>query len=633
MKVKRTKIPLLIIATLLFGVKTYIIYRFMFNLKLENLMQELILFINPFVSAFLIFAISVWFRKQSRQMKFLRYTAILGTLVLYCNLLFYRANTDFITISQLLQASNIGDLGSSILTLIKVYDILLFADVVILWFLSRIKHDVMVVKYPTSQKVSVLAMSFVLLAGNFILAEIERPQLFTRAFDREYLVKNIGIFNYHMYDAMMQSKVKTKRVFADENELPDILEYVKGIQSMDKSDLFGVAKGKNVIFISVESMQNFVINNTVNGEEITPFLNSLVKDKDTFYFENFYSQIAQGRTSDSEFLAENSLYPLSSGAVFFTHGQNEYNAMPELLKKEGYYNSVFHANNKSFWNRDQMYKSLGYDYFYGENKFEVTENNSIGWGLKDKVFFEQSMKYLQSFKKPFYTKFITLTNHFPFDLDEEDRTIEPYNSGSNTLNKYFPTVRYTDETLEQFFNQLKDAGLYKDSIIVIMGDHFGISENHNKAISQYLGKEKITPYDQVQLQRVPLFIHIPGSGKGKVMSEVAGQIDVKPTLLHLLGIETKNDIYFGNDLFSADRKGYIALRNGDFISEKYVSASGICYNRKTEEPIEEESKSGIEKDTKNPCSPIAERVTKELGYSDEIIYGDLFRFVDFNKSN
>lgn len=631
MRVKQTKISLFIIATFLFGVKTYIIYRFMFSLELENAMQELILFINPFVSAFLVFAISVWFTKQSRQMKFLRYTALIGTLILYFNLLFYRANTDFITIPQLFQASNIGDLGSSILTLIEAYDILLFADVAIIWYLSRKKHDLMAVNYPKCGKVFALAISFLLLAGNFLLAEMERPQLFTRAFDREYLVKNIGLFNYHMYGIVMQTKVETKRVFADENELPGIKEYVNNIQSKDKSDLFGAAKGKNVIFISVESMQNFVINNKVNGEEITPFLNRLAKDKDTFYFDNFYSQVAQGRTSDSEFLVENSLYPLPRGAVFFTHGQNEYNAMPELLKEQGYYSSVFHANNKSFWNRDQMYKNLGYDYFYGEDAFEVTEDNSIGWGLKDKSFFEQSMKYLQSIKQPFYTKFITLTNHFPFDLNEKDRTIEPYDSNSNTLNNYFPTVRYTDEALEQFFNQLKDAGLYENSIIVIMGDHFGISENHNKAMSRYLGKEEITPYDQVQLQRVPLFIHIPGSGKGKVMSEVAGQIDVKPTLLNLLGVGTNNDIYFGNDLFSNDRKGYVAMRNGDFISEKYVSASGVCYNRETGEKLDKEDQSGVKKDTKDLCGSIEKKVKKELGFSDNVIYGDLFRFADFDQ--
>nr|WP_026681144.1 LTA synthase family protein [Priestia megaterium] len=631
MELKRLKIPLFIVATVLFGIKTYIVYRFVFSIDLENSMQELILFINPFVSAFLVFALSVWIRKQSRQMKFLRYTALIGTIILFANLVFYRSFTDFITIPQLFQGSNAADLTESILSLVKPYDILLFVDVAIIWYLSRKHMERMTVFYPRSGKVFTLAMSFVLLAGNFFLAEMERPQLFTRAFDREYLVKNIGLFNYHVYDIATHTKAKTQRVFADGNEIPDIKAYIEeNVKTKEKSNLFGVAKDKNVIFINAESLQSFVINNEVNGQEITPFLNSLTEDEDTYYFENFYHQTEQGKTSDSEFIVENSLYPLSRGAVFFTHAQNEYHAMPEILKTEGYYSSVLHANNKSFWNRDQMYQSFGIDHFYGEEAYEVSEENSIGWGLKDKPFFEQSIKYLQSMEEPFYTKLITLTNHFPFDLDETDKSIEPYDSNSNTLNNFFPTVRYMDEAIEQFFDQLKDAGLYEDSIIIIMGDHYGISANHNRAMSMYLDKEEITPYDHVQLQRVPFFIHIPGHGQGEVKSEVSGQIDVKPTLLSLLGVENKNDLHFGNDLFSDERKGYIALRNGNFISDDYIFASDTCYNRETGEPVEiDQKEEATDQNVESACDPISKRVDKELGYSDDLIYGDLFRFVEF----
>ncbi|WP_164216110.1 LTA synthase family protein [Virgibacillus sp. YIM 98842] len=638
MNFKKINIPLYIIAALLFGLKTYIVYRFMFNIDLENSMQELILFINPFVSAFLVFAISVWFKKRSRQMKYIRYMMLLGTLIIFANLVFHRSFTDFITIPQLFQANNMADLGSSILTLIKPYDILLFADAVLIWMLSKEKENVMAVNYPKSGKVFAAALSLALLAGNFFLAEMERPQLFTRGFDREYLVKNIGLFNYHIYDIVINTKTQSQKVFADGNELPEIEAYVKeNVRSSEKSDLYGVAEDKNVIFIWAESVQSFVINNDVNGEEITPFLNSLTEDEDTYYFENFYHQTEQGKTSDSEFLVENSLYPLSRGAAFFTHGQNEYHGLSEMIKEKDYQSAVFHANNKSFWNRDQMYNSLGVDHFYGEEAYEITAENSVGWGLKDKPFFEQSIKYLQSMEEPYYAKFITLTNHFPFELDEEDKSIEPYDSNSNTLNNFFPTVRYMDESIELFFNQLKDAGIYEDSIIVIMGDHNGISANHNRSMAQYMDKDEITPYDYVQLQRVPFFIHIPGHGEGEIKSEIAGQIDVKPTLLHMLGIETTHDFYFGNDLFHDDRKGFIALRNGDFISEAYVQASGICYDRETGEPLpaenDEEQQSEEESGTPSACDSISEQVDQELTYSDDIVYGDLFRFVDFDSDN
>ena len=630
MKVKRMNVPLYVVATLLFGLKTYIVYRFLFNIDLENIMQEFILFINPFISAFIVFALSVWFKKQSRQMVYLRYTALIGTLILFANLVFYRNFTDFITVPQLFQASNMADLGSSILTLIKAYDILLFADVILIWYLSKKQSNILSVNYPKSGKVFALILSLVLLTGNFFLAEMERPELFTRAFDREYLVKNIGLFNYHVYDVFMHSKVKSQRLLADGNEIEDIERYIEeNIRSDEKSELFGVAEDRNIIFIFAESVQNFVINNEVNGKEITPFLNQLTNDQDTYYFENFYHQTEQGKTSDSEFLVENSLYPLSRGSVFFTNGQNEYNGFSELIKEKGYYSAVFHANGDSFWNRDQMYESLNVDQFFDIDSYKLTEENTVGWGLKDKEFFEQSIDYLKELKEPYYAKFITLTNHFPFELHEEDRSIEPYDSNSATLNNYFPTVRYTDEAIEQFFTQLKQANLYEDSIIVIMGDHYGISANHNKAMSMYLDKDEITPYDHVQLQQVPFFIHIPGHGEGEVISKVAGQIDVKPTLLHMLGLETDNDIYFGNDLFHDDRKDFIALRNGDFISEKYVYASGICYDHNSGEQVEVEENSGNSGGT-NACSSIKEEVEKEFKYSDDIIYGDLFRFMDFN---
>src|SRR5690625_4687538 len=431
--IKRIQLPLYLIASFLFGLKTYIIYRFLFTIELANNMQEFILFFNPFVSAFLFFAISIWFKNHSRQMKFLRYAALFGTLILYFNLVFYRSFTDFITVPQLFQTSNIADLGSSILSLIKVYDILLFVDVIIIWYLSKRNVENLATNYLRRTRAFVLLVSMMLLVANFFLAEMERPQLFTRAFDREYLVKNIGLFNYHVYDIAVHSKVKTQRVFADGNELPEIEAYIENnIRSGETSELFGVAANKNIIFILAESLQTFVIDNDVYGEEVTPFLNELKEHPDTYYFENFYHQTQQGKTSDSEFLTENSLYPASRGAVFFTHGENEYHAMPEMLEEKDYTSAVFHANNKSFWNRDQIYKSLHVDHFFDQSSYEISEENSIGWGLKDKPFFEQTIPYLHELEQPFYTKLITLTNHFPFELDE-DRKSRRLNSSHVTI--------------------------------------------------------------------------------------------------------------------------------------------------------------------------------------------------------
>lgn len=627
MKNERGKLPLFLVAGLLFGTKTYIVYRFFFHIELDNVMQELILFVNPFVTSIIFFGLSVWFHSPKKQRAFIRYSALAGTIIIYFNLLFYRSFTDFLTIPQITQMSNMADLGSSIVSLVKVYDIILLLDFILIWVLLKKADTSMDRHYTRKNKVFALVMSLMLLSGNLLLAEMERPQLLTRAFDREYLVKNIGIFYYHIYDVALQSKMRTEKVIADDHDLQNIKQYINDeIRSQKQSELFGEAKGKNIIFISAESVQSFVIDESLHGEEITPFLNTLTRDKDTFYFDHFYHQTAQGKTSDSEFITENSLYPLASGAVYFTHAQNTYHAMPEMLKEKDYQSVVLHANADTFWNRNQMYESLKIDHFYDKESYDVMEENEIGWGLKDKEYFRQSIPILQQVDQPFYAKMITITNHFPFELEEEDRTLEPDDSNSNTLNHYFPTVRYTDEAIEQFFGQLKASGLYDNSIIVIMGDHDGISANHNKAMAQFLNQDEITAYDYLQLQRVPFFIHIPGYGKGEIKSEIAGQIDIKPTLLHLLGSDTSHDIYFGNDLFHDDRKGFIAQRNGNFISEDYILAGETCYDRESGEELAHENETTKEV---TPCTDIKEKVEKELIYSDKLIYGDLFRFVDF----
>jgi lipoteichoic acid synthase len=315
------------------------------------------------------------------------------------------------------------------------------------------------------------------------------------------------------------------------------------------------------------------------------------------------------------------LYPLGRGAVFFTHTNNEYNSIQKLLKKRNnYYSATFHANNASFWNRDIMYNSFGVDKFYDIESYDVGEENSVGWGLKDKDFFSRSVDLMTDMPKPFYSYFITLTNHFPFELGEEDKLIEEFDSNSGTLNRYFPTVRYQDEALKLFIEKLKASGLYENSIIVIMGDHYGISENHNKAMATYLGKEEITPYDSVQLQRVPFLIHIPGitDKDPRLISTISAQVDVKPTLLHLLGIETKDQIHFGNDLLSEDRIPFTILRNSDFVTKDFLFASGVCYDRESGIPMEEV----------DACKDYEIKAHRELTYSDKIIYGDLLRFYE-----
>ncbi|MBM7660849.1 phosphoglycerol transferase MdoB-like AlkP superfamily enzyme [Bacillus mesophilus] len=623
MNIKSTFVKMwpLYLTIIMLWIKTYVVYKTSFDIKIESLMQELILFINPLSFLLFFFGITLLVKEKAR-IPLLYTFGFITSFVLFANVVYYRFFNDFLTIPVLFQTSNMADLGNSASELMHFSDLLIFSDLVILWIVLTIakKKQLLVNFQPLlkREKASYVLMATIISVVNLGLAEIERPQLLTRTFDREMLVKNIGTYNFHIYDVLLQSKSSAQRAFADGSEFVEIENYLKANVRQPNEELFGIAKDKNIIVISMESTQSFVIGETIDGELITPFLNEFIKD--SYYFDNFYHQTGQGKTSDSEFLLDNSLYPLGRGAVFFTHGTNEYQGTPELIKDHGYYSSVMHANNKSFWNRDIMYQSLGYDHFFEIGDYEVNEENSIGWGLKDKEFFEQSIELLKSQPEPYYTKFITLTNHFPFELNEEDKLVNEYTSNSRTLNRYFPTVRYTDEAIKHFIQRLKDEGIYENSIIILYGDHYGISENHNKAMAQFLGKDEITPFDSVQLQKVPLIVHIPGHKvKENVISKVSGQIDLKPTILNLMGISSQDQVQFGTDLFSENKIPFTVLRDGSFITDEYVYTNHECYKKSTGEPTEAAE-----------CEPFMDKAKKELEYSDKIVYGDLLRFYDGN---
>ncbi len=615
---KWPKHSILAIAILATWIKTVVVYHTSFEMDIENSMQEFILIINPLSFLLFIYGLALFFKSQKARNRYIITISVILSIVLYANVAFYRFYNDFITLPVLFQTSNFGELGTSVGAIISWLDILYFIDVIILIaavkFLPKFNEQ-MAVRKEFRRAYYVLSVAVLFL--NLGLAETERPQLLTRSFDRELLVKNIGTYNYHLYDIYIQSKSSAQRALADGSELVEVGNYVQANQASVNEEMFGKYKGRNVIVVSLESLQNFVINNTMNGEVITPFLNSLVNDKDTYYFSDFYHQTGLGKTSDSEFIVENSLFGLGRGAVFFTHGGNTYNSMSEKLGENGYFTSVMHANNKSFWNRDMIYQSLNIQKFYDIDSYDVNEENSVNWGLKDIPFFEQSAEIMTKMQQPFFTRMITLTNHYPFYLEEEDIMIPEYNSNSGTLNRYFQTVRYMDEAVKIFFDELKEKGLYDNSIIVMYGDHYGISENHNKAMAMYLNKEEITAYDTALLQSVPLFIHIPGSGEGKVMDEAAGQIDIRPTILHLLGIDTANDMQLGADLFSDEHEDFVIFRDGRFVTDQYVYAGEVCYDRDTGEQTDIEA-----------CQPYIDRASAELEYSDEIINGDLLRFYD-----
>ncbi|WP_279291561.1 LTA synthase family protein [Enterococcus cecorum] len=617
----------------LMWIKNMLAYTLDFHLSLENALQLFILIINPIATTLLLLSVGLYVRRKKPAYITMMVIYFIMTALLFSNAVYYREFTDFITINTMLGAGKVASgLGESAIKLFRPYDILYWLDFILLVFAlatKRIKMDETPVRARMAFAFSTLAV--MIFSGNLFLAESDRPELLTRTFSRDYLVKYLGINAFTVYDGVQTYKTTQVRAQASATDMDEVAEYVKGHYAKPNDQYFGLAKGRNVIYIHLESTQQFLIDYKLKDEngvehEVMPFINSLYHSNSTFSFSNFFHQVKAGKTSDSETLFENSLFGLNQGALFTQlGGKNTFEAAPNILKQtQGYTSAVFHGNSGTFWNRNETYKRLGYDYFFDASYYNVTEDNSFQYGLNDKPFFQQSVKYLEHLQQPFYTKFIAVSNHYPYSQLSGDETGFPLaQTKDETINSYFSTANYMDTAVHEFFDYLKQSGLYDNSIIILYGDHYGISNARNKELAQLLGKDRETwsNFDNAQVQRVPYMIHIPGMNKGKIIDTYGGQVDALPTLLHLLGVDTQNYIQLGQDLFSPDHKQLVAFRDGDFVTPNYTYYGGILYDNKTGEEITEPSE-----ELKKQIDADKEAVSDQLATSDKINNGDLLRF-------
>ena len=607
--------------------KTYFSYYVDFSLGVKGLVQNLILLMNPYSLIALILSIFLFF-KGKKAYWFIFIGGFLLTFLLYANVVYFRFFSDFLTFSTLNQASNVESMGGAVSASFKWYDFVYFIDTIVYLFILIFKRSWLDKRVFSKKFVPVvMAASIALFFLNLAFAETDRPELLTRTFDHKYLVKYLGPYNFTVYDGVKTIQNNQQKALASEDDLTRVLNYTKQKNTEPNPEYYGIAKKKNIIKIHLESFQTFLINKKVNGKEVTPFLNKLSTGNDDFrYYPNFFHQTGQGKTSDSEFTMDNSLYGLPQGSAYSLKGDNTYQSLPAILdQKEGYTSDVMHGDYKTFWNRDQIYKHFGIDKFYDATYYDMSDENVVNLGLKDKPFFKASAEYQSKMKQPFYSHLITLTNHYPFTLNSEDASIDKPNTGDSTVDGYIQTAHYLDQALEQYINDLKTKGLYDDSVIMIYGDHYGISENHNNAMEKLLG-EQITPAKFTDLNRTGFWLKIPGKN-GTVDETYAGQMDVMPTILHLVGIDSKNYLMFGTDMLSKDHNDVIPFRNGDFITKDYKFVNGKVYSNKNNELITTPPKD-LEKNKK--------QVEKDLEMSDDVLNGDLFRFYnnpDFKKIN
>lgn len=635
-----TRLGFVLTLLLLYWFKTMWAYSVDFNLDIQGPYQIFLAVINPLPISLLFIGLALYIKRTKLFYSLAFGIYLLLFIWLISNSIYYREFTDFVTVNTMLASSKVSaGLGAAALELFRPWDVIYILDFPILAFFF-FKKWIRMDNRPFNKRASfaVTSLSAMLFSANLFLAEIDRPELLTRGFSNYYVVRALGLPAFLGYSANQTYAANKERSKASEADLKPVEEYIQQHYAKPNPEYFGMAKGRNVIYIHLESFQQFLIDYKLKVDdkeyEVTPFLNSLYHSKETFAFSNVFNQVKAGKTSDAETMIETGLFGLNQGSFMVNYGgTNTQQAAPFILSKNGYNSSaVFHGNAGSFWNRNTAYKQWGYNYFFDASYFtKQNSSNSFQYGLNDKYMLKDSIKYLERLQQPFYTKFITVSNHYPYttSLSGDDLGFPLAKTQDETINGYFATANYLDSSIKAFFDYLKESGLYKNSIIVLYGDHYGISNSRNPALAPLLGKNSETwsSYDNAMLQRVPYMVVIPGMDKGGIINTYGGEIDMLPTLEHLLGIESNKFLQVGQDMLSPDHDQIVAFRSANyFVTPEYTSYSGRTYYTKTGEEI-----TNPDEKTKEELDKIREAANLQLKISDSIQTGDLLRFFKGNE--
>src|SRR6185295_19627700 len=320
------------------------------------------------------------------------------------------------------------------------------------------------------------------------------------------------------------------------------------VRSAATAPAFAAAKGKNLIVVQVESLQDFVVDFRVAGQEVMPHLRQWTAD--SLRFTNVTDETSEGRTSDAEFATMTSLLPLNHGAVAFRFPANHYVALPGVLVEHGYATLSAVPFEPGFWNRQVMQPAYGFQRSLFEPDFQMTEQ--IGWGLNDRDFLQQMVPRLERLPRPFAAWMITLSLHHPFEsFPNRHKLLKLGALEGSPFGNYLHTMRFFDQALEDFKAALARDGLLQDSVVVVFGDHdagFARSTELSRTIG--IRADEVA---WVLNDRVPLFVRLqdgaPGVGRLRgTRPQPAGQIDLAPTLLALLGIDPALLPYLGRNL-------------------------------------------------------------------------------------
>ena len=497
---------------------------------------------------------------------------IILSILLFADNIYYIYSSSVLSIAQITNLQYGEEIIGTIPMLIELKHIIYFIDIILLIILLLVKAIEIEKKEKASWKVNLLKVVSVIIAICLIFMVdtkyVEKAKEFPYNKDAQI---NVGtIYGYHISDIESLINIKKSAKYKNKEDMLEDYEKLKDEYDTKYGEsnynLEGIAKGKNIIILQLESVQEFVVNKTINGKEITPNINKFINEN--IKFSNMYMQ-SYSSTADSEFSTVTSLYPMENGMSYSRYYSNKYDDIFTMLKNEGYDTSYMHGNYGYFWNRENVYKSFGVNHLELKDSFYDTSENIMGY-LSDELLYKQAVEKLKTYNMPFFSYIVSASSHTGFTLDGlEDRNkinIDVGKYKETFFGNYLESVNYADYAFGIFIEELKKANLYDNTIILIYGDHNGI-DMYNEEMLDFL-KQTNPNLNDVDIKlnyiKVACGMKIPGIENLEIEKPV-NKLDIEPTFEYL--INGKAGVSLGTNMFA--KKDFVCLNNERIITSRY----------------------------------------------------------------
>lgn len=473
-------------------------------------------------------------------------------VLLVANLMYFRTYYSAIPASSYLEAGNLADFKAS------VTDSLRWADIVLP--LITIATAVMAFRYKTTKRQPLTAVlkwwaaplaGFALLLTGVNLCKGGFHKSLCSVRQSAYLCSAdapiFSVFGCIWYDITDAAEPITPEKQAE------IERWLASQPKHQPADSV-TEKRSNLLIVFAESLESWVLEKKVDGKEITPCLNRLLKEKSTLYAPNVLTQVKGGRSIDAQLMICSGLLPLMSGTYSSLYYDNTFYTLQKAMRGLKHSRSYLLTIDKvSTWNQGAVARSFGTDTIISYHDFKMTEAFGTHKRIGDASFFQQCREKIERGEvwKPgesVYMQFVTYSGHAPFKLPDHLRTITFPASIPEKAADYMTTAHYTDKAIGDFVAYLKTLPQYKETIVVIVGDHEGLASYRqelvgNPACRGLVSDKQLTPFI------------VLNSPVGMRYDKFMGQIDIYPTLLNLMQLDAYRWHGLGQSILDPRKQG------------------------------------------------------------------------------